>query len=98
MARELPCEVGDTITHFSFPTEDGKTTMVITSDTVSKIVVHKDYFTIYTKKKFYPLKTSEYDFSPISEYPASFADYWIGEITLEDALRQHVEYQKKLGF
>lgn len=98
MARELPCEVGDTINFFSFEKEDGKTTMVMTSDTVSKIVAHKNYFTVYTRKKFYPLKTSEYEFSPVSEYPTGFADYWIGEITLEDAVRQHVEYQKKLGF
>lgn len=85
----LPCKVGDTINQFKWVTSVG---MSIQSDVVTRVQQTKNGFTIYTKKIFYPIKTSEYDIAPISQYPNALADFYIGT---REAAEKALEELKK---
>lgn len=71
---ELPCKVGDTINRFKW--DNGKFDIV--SDVVTRIHMNLRGITVYTKSKFYPIKTKEYDFAPVKQYPNALADFYIG--------------------
>lgn len=70
----IPCEVGDTINQIRY--KDG--VWDICSDKITKILLNKKGFTVYTAKKFYPIKSWERDVSSVDQYPYALADYYIG--------------------
>lgn len=77
----LPCKVGDTINAFRFDIDKG---LYVISDKVTSVTTNRNGYTVKTKEKFYPIKEKDgYDFAPISEYPGSLADYYVG--TKEEA-------------
>jgi hypothetical protein len=85
---ELPCKAGDTINQFRW--NDNK--FSITSDTVSRITMNRKGFTVYTKSKFYPIKTWEYDFAPVREFPNALADFYVGA---RESAEKRLESEKK---
>ena len=50
----------------------------IVSDSIVKISITKKGYTYYTKSKFHPIKTWEYDVDLVCKYPIALADYYIG--------------------
>lgn len=50
----------------------------IISDSIVKILITKKGYTFYTKNKFHPIKSWEYDIDLVCNYPVSLADYYIG--------------------